>query len=58
MEHLFKLTDISKIYGVDKTFVHCFTDGRDSDPKSGAGFIRDLEEHLKQSTGQIASVIG
>jgi len=58
MEHLFKLTDISKIYGVDKTFVHCFMDGRDTDPKSGAGFIRELETHLKQSTGQIASVVG
>jgi len=58
MEHLFKLTDISKIYGVDKTFIHCFMDGRDTDPRSGAGFIRELEEHLKQSTGQIASVVG
>ncbi|MCL2650740.1 MAG: 2,3-bisphosphoglycerate-independent phosphoglycerate mutase [Candidatus Azobacteroides sp.] len=58
MEHLFKLTDISKIYGIDKTFVHCFMDGRDTDPKSGAGFIRELETHLKQSTGQIASVVG
>jgi 2,3-bisphosphoglycerate-independent phosphoglycerate mutase len=58
MEHLFKLTDISKIYGINKTFVHCFMDGRDTDPKSGAGFIRELEAHLKQSTGQIASVVG
>lgn len=58
MEHLFKLTDISKIYGIDKTFVHCFMDGRDTDPKSGAGFMRELEEHLRQSTGQIASVVG
>ena len=58
MEHLFKLTDISKVYGVDKTFVHCFMDGRDTNPKSGAGFISELEEHLKQSTGQIASIIG
>jgi len=58
MEHLFKLTDISKLYGVDKTFIHCFMDGRDTDPKSGAGFIRELEAHLKQSTGQIASVVG
>ena len=58
MEHLFKLTDISKIYGVDKTFIHCFMDGRDTNPKSGAGFIRELEDHLKRSTGQIASVIG
>jgi len=58
MEHLFKLTDISKIYGVDKTYIHCFMDGRDTDPKSGAGFLGELEEHLKQSTGQIASVVG
>jgi len=58
MEHLFKLTDISKVYGVDKTFVHCFMDGRDTDPKGGVGFIRELENHLKQSTGKIASVIG
>ncbi|MDR0865354.1 MAG: 2,3-bisphosphoglycerate-independent phosphoglycerate mutase [Candidatus Symbiothrix sp.] len=58
LEHLFKLTDISKIYGVDKTFVHCFMDGRDTDPKSGAGFIRELEDHLKKTTGQIASIVG
>ena len=58
MEHLFKLTDISQFYGIDKTFIHCFMDGRDTDPKSGAGFIRDLQAHLKKSTGQIASVVG
>jgi len=58
LEHLFKLTDISKEYGVDKTFVHCFMDGRDTDPKSGAGFIQELEDHLKKSTGKIASIIG
>lgn len=58
LEHLFKLTDISKEYGVDKTYVHCFMDGRDTDPKSGAGFIKDLENHLKKSTGHIASIIG
>ncbi|GHT48621.1 2,3-bisphosphoglycerate-independent phosphoglycerate mutase [Bacteroidia bacterium] len=58
LEHLFKLTDISKLYGVDKTFVHCFMDGRDTDPKSGAGFIRELDEHLKKTTGRIASIVG
>jgi 2,3-bisphosphoglycerate-independent phosphoglycerate mutase len=58
LEHLFKLTDISKVYGVDKTYVHCFMDGRDTDPKSGAGFIRELEDHLKKTTGQIASIVG
>jgi 2,3-bisphosphoglycerate-independent phosphoglycerate mutase len=58
LEHLFKLTDISKTYGVDKTFVHCFMDGRDTDPKSGKGFIEELENHLKASTGKIASIVG
>ena len=58
LEHLFKLTDISKTYGVDKTFVHCFMDGRDTDPKSGAGFIKQLEAHLQTTTGQIASIVG
>jgi len=58
LEHLFKLTDISKTYGIDKTFIHCFMDGRDTDPKSGAGFIRELEDHLKATTGQIASIVG
>jgi 2,3-bisphosphoglycerate-independent phosphoglycerate mutase len=58
MEHLFKLTDISRHYGIDRTFVHCFMDGRDTDPKSGAGFIRELENHLRESVGRIASIVG
>jgi 2,3-bisphosphoglycerate-independent phosphoglycerate mutase len=58
LEHLFKLTEISRQYGVDRTFVHCFLDGRDTDPKSGAGFLRELEGHLQRTTGRIASVVG
>ncbi|MGL5317689.1 MAG: 2,3-bisphosphoglycerate-independent phosphoglycerate mutase [Bacteroidales bacterium] len=58
LDHLFKLCDISKEYGIDKTFVHCFMDGRDTDPRSGLGFIEKLDAHLKNSTGEIASVIG
>lgn len=58
LEHLFKLTDIAKEYGVSQTYVHCFMDGRDTDPKSGIGYIRQLEDHLKTSTGKIASIIG
>lgn len=59
LEHVMKLTDISKVYGISKTFIHCFMDGRDTDPKSGAGYIKQLEEHLNnKSTGHIASVIG
>lgn len=58
LDHLFKLCDISKHYGIDKTFIHCFMDGRDTDPKSGKGFVEKLQSHLKTSTGRIASVIG
>lgn len=58
MEHLFKLTDISKEYGITKSYVHCFMDGRDTDPKSGKGFIEQLEDHLKTTGGKIASIIG
>ena len=58
IDHLFKLCDISKHYGIENTFVHCFMDGRDTDPKSGKGFIEALEAHMATSTGKIASIIG
>lgn len=58
LDHLFKLCDISKEYGLKDTFVHCFMDGRDTDPRSGKGFIEQLQNHMKQSAGQIASVVG
>ena len=58
LDHLFKLIDISKEYGIDNTFVHCFMDGRDTDPKSGKGFIADLQKHCDATTGHIASIIG
>jgi 2,3-bisphosphoglycerate-independent phosphoglycerate mutase len=58
LDHLFKLLDIAKEYGVDDAFVHCFMDGRDTDPKSGKGFIEQLEAHTQYSTGKIASIIG
>ena len=59
LEHLFKLCDIAREYGVaDKTYVHCFMDGRDTDPHSGKGFIEQLEQHLAQTGGRVATVIG
>ena len=59
LEHLFKLVDIAKEYGIsDKTFVHCFMDGRDTDPKSGKGFIEQLTSHCKESGAHVASIIG
>jgi 2,3-bisphosphoglycerate-independent phosphoglycerate mutase len=56
--HLRGLIDVSQEYGLEKVYIHAFTDGRDTDPKSGLGFVNSLEEHLKDSTGKIASVIG
>ena len=58
LEHLMKLIDISKEYQIEKSFVHCFMDGRDTDPKSGKKFIEQLESHLEKTTGAIASIIG
>ena len=58
LEHLFKLCDIAAEYKIENTFVHCFMDGRDTDPRSGKGFIADLEKHLAATTGRIATVIG
>ena len=58
LDHLFKLIDIAKEYGIDNTFVHCFMDGRDTDPKSGKGFIAALQQHCEEQTGHIASIIG
>ena len=57
--HLFTLIDISKIYGIKNTFVHCFMDGRDTDPKSGKGFIQEVTDRCAQVPGaSIASIIG
>ncbi|MGL4907758.1 MAG: 2,3-bisphosphoglycerate-independent phosphoglycerate mutase [Bacteroidales bacterium] len=59
LEHLFKLCDIAKSYDLQgKTYLHCFMDGRDTDPKSGKGFVEQLQAHLAKSCGEIASVIG
>ena len=57
-DHLFKLCDIAKEYGIANTYIHCFMDGRDTDPKSGKGFIEQLTAHTKQSAGVIASIVG
>ena len=59
LDHLFYLTEIAKEYGLEgRTFVHCFMDGRDTDPKSGIGFIDQLEAHLAETCGEIASIQG
>ncbi len=58
LDHLFKLCDIAKEYELENTFIHCFMDGRDTDPKSGKGFIEELEAHCAKSEGKVASIIG
>ncbi|WP_138433291.1 2,3-bisphosphoglycerate-independent phosphoglycerate mutase [Winogradskyella algicola] len=58
INHLFGLLDAAKEKNIDNIYVHAFTDGRDVDPKSGYGFISELEEHLAKTTGKLATVIG
>ena len=58
LDHLFKLIEIGKEYGLDKVFVHCFMDGRDTDPKSGKGFIEDVQKCCDENGAHIASIIG
>jgi 2,3-bisphosphoglycerate-independent phosphoglycerate mutase len=58
INHLKSILDVCKNEGVTNVAIHAFTDGRDTDPKSGLGFIRELEEHTKKSTGKIATISG
>ena len=58
IEHLKGIVDAATDFGLQKLFIHAFTDGRDVDPKSGSFFLSDLENHLKDSPARIASVIG
>lgn len=57
-QHLHHLCDMAKANGLGKVYIHAFTDGRDTDPKSGLQFIASLQEQLKKSVGTIISVIG
>lgn len=56
--HLYKLCELANLHQVPKAFVHAFTDGRDCDPKSGLGFIEILENKIKNTNCQLASVVG
>lgn len=58
INHLKALVDICNAEGLSDVFVHAFTDGRDCDPKSGLGFIKDLQAHLGKTVGKIATVSG
>lgn len=58
INHLKAIIDICKAEGLLDVFIHAFTDGRDCDPKSGLGFIKELQEHLNKTVGKIATVSG
>ncbi|MFI3240909.1 MAG: 2,3-bisphosphoglycerate-independent phosphoglycerate mutase [Bacteroidales bacterium] len=58
LEHLYALCDIADSYGLSDVFIHCFMDGRDTDPKSGKGFIADMTAKLNGSAAKIASIVG
>ena len=58
LDHLYALCDTAKDYALDKVYLHCFMDGRDTDPRSGKGFIEELEAHCAKSAGVIASIVG
>ena len=58
INHLKAITTICKEHGLEKVFIHAFTDGRDTDPKSGINFLEDLQQHLDKTTGKIATIVG
>lgn len=58
INHLKGLCDAANDQGLKNVFIHGFLDGRDTDPNSGLGFIKELDAHLKTSAGKIASLIG
>jgi len=58
INHIKAITEICKEKSLNDVFIHAFTDGRDTDPKSGLPFLKDLKQHLDKTTGKIASITG
>ena len=58
INHLLALLDAAVEFGIQKSFIHAFTDGRDVDPKSGLGFIAKLEEHIENTNSKLATITG
>lgn len=56
--HLYRLCDLTKEFDLQDVYIHALTDGRDTDPKSGYGYIRELIDYLKNSNGEIATIAG
>src|SRR5664280_1303563 len=57
-KHLYSLCDMTMAYGLKNVFIHGFGDGRDTDPRSGIGYMKNLLDHLKKSNGKVASFVG
>ncbi len=58
INHLKALATICKKHNLENVYIHAFTDGRDTDPKSGFHFLEDLQQHLDKATGKIATITG
>ena len=58
LNHLYEFLAEAKRQGLENVFVHCFMDGRDTDPRSGYGFVEELEAKMKETTGRVATVCG
>ncbi len=58
LAHVYEFLAEAKNCGLEKVFVHCFMDGRDCDPRSGKGFVADLEKEMAKTTGKVATVCG
>ena len=58
INHIKAITSICQAEGIPEVYIHAFTDGRDTDPKSGLGYLKELQDHLGKTTGKIASVTG
>ena len=56
--HLYALCDMTMEYGLKEVYIHAFGDGRDTDPRSGKGFMENLQKHLLHSNGKVASFVG
>ncbi len=58
INHLKAITSLCKEKNIENVYIHAFTDGRDTDPKSGIRFLNDLQDYLKKTTGKIATITG
>ena len=58
LDHVYEFLRVAKEEGLEKVYVHAFMDGRDTDPRSGLGFVQELEQKMAETTGKVATVCG